>query len=126
VTGIAPFVTDAAGAVLDSEISKLLRPRTTWLMRVTRPRLWFLAKANASASQVTQPTYRLRSSLSFQRYRKVPSASSHERTASSGPYKRPGCSCPSSGLLWRLGLTHHGSRPRAYSTALFTRIVGMF
>jgi len=60
VTGIAPFVTDAAGAVLDSEITKLLHPRTTWLMRVTRPRLWFLAKANASASQLTQPTYRLR------------------------------------------------------------------
>jgi hypothetical protein len=60
VTGIAPFVTDAAGALLDSEVSKLLQPRTTWLIRVTRPRLWFLAKANASASQLTQPTYRLK------------------------------------------------------------------
>ena len=60
VTGIAPFVTDAAGALLDSEVSKLLQPRTTWLIRVTRPRLWFLAKANASASQMTQPTYRLK------------------------------------------------------------------
>lgn len=35
VTGIAPFMTDAAGALLDSEVSKLLQPRTTWLMRVT-------------------------------------------------------------------------------------------
>lgn len=60
VTGIAPFMTDAAAAVLDSDVVKQLSPRTTWLMRITRPRLWFLAKANVSASHLAQPMYRLK------------------------------------------------------------------
>jgi hypothetical protein len=60
LTGMAPFMADAASALLNSEVANLLKPKTTWLMRVTRPRLWFLAHANASAMQLTEPTYRLR------------------------------------------------------------------
>lgn len=60
LTGLPPFLADSAGALLDPEVLKLVGPKTSWLMRVTRPRLWFLAKANASAVQLTEPTYRLK------------------------------------------------------------------
>src|SRR5262245_8727200 len=39
LTGMPPFLADAGGALLASEVSALLSPKTSWLLRVTRPRL---------------------------------------------------------------------------------------
>jgi hypothetical protein len=59
LTGIPPFFTDAATTVLDQEVKRLLKPTTSWLLRMTRPRLWFLARADQAAQRLREPQYRL-------------------------------------------------------------------
>jgi len=60
LTGIPPVAVNAATALLDKEVEHLIKPTTKWLLRATRPRLWFLATMNDAAQQLLRPQVRLR------------------------------------------------------------------
>jgi hypothetical protein len=40
---------------------RLLKPSTSWLLRITRPRLWFLARATAAGQRLVEPQFKLAS-----------------------------------------------------------------
>ena len=60
LTGLPPFLTAAAAAVVDDEVKRLLKPSTSWLLRLTRPRLWFLVRADRAAQRLGHPQFKLR------------------------------------------------------------------
>jgi hypothetical protein len=61
LTGIPSFLSDAVATVVDDEVRRLLKPSTSWLLRITRPRLWFLARATAAGQRLVEPQFKLAS-----------------------------------------------------------------
>jgi hypothetical protein len=59
ITGLPPFLSDAAATLVEREVSQLLGPTARWLLRVTRPRLWFLAKMHNASQHLMQPQFKL-------------------------------------------------------------------
>jgi hypothetical protein len=59
LTGMPPFLTQAAADVLDDEVKRLLKPTTSWLLRLTRPRLWFIAHSHETAQRLFEPQFKL-------------------------------------------------------------------
>lgn len=60
LAGTVPIVSEAAKAMLNSQTDLLIKRSTKWLLRITRPRVWFVSKVQDSAKYLMHPEMRLK------------------------------------------------------------------